>query len=469
MDTRDYKTYDVVVRGGQDDHTTYVRHYTLQQTMWMNLQNHFTACGSWVARDEDLKDCDANFLGIRRYPDEDLNRKLEERRRRIRGMRVDNVLLQKGLQNWVSQQSLPGRFLCSVCGRSSIVDITATPGMASHGRGVCMCCINMPGFPYQGLQDHPANDMFYIFACKELAVLFPELEFSANLDRTVSMSSRDYRPDLTIYVNRGTKLLAIFVETDPGCKSDAEIGDKDRHLLGMEQYRGPTDDVHQRALLRVNTEIMLSCNYNNNVFLLVWLVLHQIVRDFDVRMRGNAAGIVAKTRAHDNRIFINYPSYGSYTLLGMKIYGDNDAEMQRFRHLMQVGYERTGRAFHTTAAAFPTYRELLYETISDPQTNPYVVVYHEYVPRIVHIAEEDVEAVLKARDRVDVKVHPFDGLYMQNQRPVNTDTRSLLFGKLLLVRIILYNKLRWYSRSSARFDRTRANREGFERRQQGIS
>eukprot|EP00960_Hanusia_phi_P008442 240681-Hanusia_phi.AAC.1 len=462
METDDTNTYDAVIHGA-DDYTCYALGYSLEQALWCNVANHLTDGTPWTNPDALRKEGVTNMMNFLRS-----NEMIDRRRRHFEGMdTVTSLFMQSGLQGWVTQQTIPGRFLCTVCGRNSIVDVTAIPGPGSRGRGVCICCVNMPGVPFVGLQDHPTNDVFYTFACRELAALFPRLTFSVNIDRPIITSKKNDRPDLSIYVTyEEVNDMAIFIETDPGCKKDDEIKKKDDLTLSLNHYKGPKDNIQYKVIVRVNTDIYRKSNYSNNLFLLVWLVLHGIVDKFnrDIKEWKDRSRVLVPGSKYD-KIFINYPySNAYYTLLGFKLHCTNGTDVQ-FPHLMQMGYKNAGSDLQTAVTDFPTHRELLYYMMCDPLANPFVIIYCETRPRLAYVipapgGELDMAAILARPDSDEVQVQYFQGLFYDKAAPANiVDARSVRFGKILLVRMLLFYKNRWSTRTNARFDRTRANKE----------
>jgi len=399
-----------------------------------NFENHSDKILHWAMKEDSFEGCNTKFMPELKYP----NRISNE---------IERSFFIQNLFQWISIQSQKARFICTICGRQSIIDTTAVLGRApSTGSGVCTCCLTMSCvnvLTNDNLMPHNMNDVFSQNITVELAEIFPDLKFSVSTDDVIKGKSiKDLsRPDTLLYVQYGSQYMcSIFLECDPA-KTKPPYADiiRDHKVL-----TNPIELVNNvncaSVMLRYNTTIEHSMHSNTDLYNAIWdlvLILVSALRVFMIE------GMVQECDTLKGSLYLNY-DLGICIKQGFRLFTS-----EKWLNNMLISLRQTGEGLDFTSKEFtdsinkksslPGIRSskyILMSIISDFESNPFFLIYQNETPTLAILQEDDgdyTRVVHKDVPLVDMKFLIGSG----DPQNGTIDPYTLRLGKMFLFRYLL--------------------------------
>lgn len=426
------------IDNGQRDAATGMRDLERYEAVGFNLDNMFCKVGFWVmdAFQDFRKPADMK-TGL---TDDDVER-----------LTVNSNLFNRELAHWVGTESRAGRFMCTVCGRQSIVDVTAVMGRKeTTGSGVCMCCLTMPTLnviTLNNLQPHAVNDAFSQYMAVELSEVFGDLDVYVSMDRTIKSATNPNlsRPDTLIYLklkNGGQYMCSLFLECDPRkLKPSHTDVDRDDKILKDPNNRVPELN-RVSVMIRYNTTVNALHHSNSDLYNALWelcLVTVSCMRTFLLNF---AAGVPEEER-YAGHLYLNY-NVGICTKHGFRLFTDQRWLAAMAKPLRQEGDRRrfTSRVTNlrgsvnenSPLANIHRSKLVLLTILRDFDRNGYFLEYMNRVPTLAFLTGDYRAAAAQQDGHVDMRLFKGLGEVTAVQK---IDPHTVRLGKILLFRYLL--------------------------------
>lgn len=365
--------------------------FTIQSPHEFKKINYFHEYTRWVEDDgihePNYRSSQASPSFFYRYDDDAIDKRIKI----ANYTTMDERFFRRCMQGWVTQQSIDGHFMCTLCGRQAIVDITAVQSRASpSGCGVCMSCCGMKGLPVQSFTDHAMNDVFFQQVRKELFItLKGKVEIDMDIDQKPITAKDKSRPDISLFLYDRSICTAIFIECDPGEKSSADIDKRDDTLLRQATYNDRDVRCIMSVIVRFNTYIDRennnSTNLQQNLWQMVRLLGHLSLGMFESTVHTDTKRVMG-------RLFLNYDLKPcQYTMYGFKFFSTDRFLNTLMAPLLQDPALNKALSNRSSCALFHQHRPVLYEVMRNFHNNPFLAFYSESLPLLAFIRDPSRE------------------------------------------------------------------------------